>query len=172
MVFDWQVHDSDRKALLMVTVWETTVNCVECSQEFFASREGENGRCMDCCACWTCDVASGDYTLAIDGRFCSIRCEEGFPLRAGILGMKRLRRHISRSARVAIFERDSWLCHLCLLEIDREEKWPSPDSATVDHVIAWSKGGSDDSDNLRAAHAMCNMRRKDKELANYLASIS
>ena len=58
--------------------------------------------------------------------------------------------------RLAILERDGWVCHICTLPIDPTVQWPAVDSPTVDHVIPLAQGGSNDADNLAAAHAYCN----------------
>jgi 5-methylcytosine-specific restriction endonuclease McrA len=45
--------------------------------------------------------------------------------------------------------RDNWVCHLC-----------GKDGAdTADHIIPVSRGGSDELENLRAAHKTCNRKR-------------
>ena len=45
--------------------------------------------------------------------------------------------------------RDGGICHLCGL----------PGADTADHIEPYSKGGTDDLWNLRAAHKLCNRRR-------------
>jgi 5-methylcytosine-specific restriction endonuclease McrA len=74
--------------------------------------------------------------------------------------------------REAIFERDHWLCKLCLARgesrrkarIPRHAKWPHPLSATIDHIIP--KGppynGPDTPRNVQAAHSECNTRKQQR----------
>lgn len=52
----------------------------------------------------------------------------------------------------AVLERDGYTCRIdgCT------EHGPAD---TADHVIPRAMGGSDDLDNLRAAHRLCNLRR-------------
>lgn len=58
-----------------------------------------------------------------------------------------------------ICERDGWICQICREPIDPSFiPWRSR-SASVDHVVPLSRGGSDDDANLRAAHQGCNSRR-------------
>jgi hypothetical protein len=61
--------------------------------------------------------------------------------------------------RLAVLERDGWLCHLCGLAIQQALRHPDPMSASLDHVIARADGGSHDWTNLRATHLACNVRR-------------
>jgi 5-methylcytosine-specific restriction endonuclease McrA len=53
-------------------------------------------------------------------------------------------------------------CHICNEPIDLELPRTSRMGLTVDHVIPLSKGGSDELDNLRPAHWICNNRKSDK----------
>jgi 5-methylcytosine-specific restriction endonuclease McrA len=53
-------------------------------------------------------------------------------------------------------------CHICHKEIDLALARTSRMGLTVDHVIPLSKGGSDELDNLRPAHWICNIRKSDK----------
>ena len=55
-----------------------------------------------------------------------------------------------------IYERDSWLCGICNIQIDKELRYPHPKSASLDHVIPLSKGGTHTEANLQPAHLMCN----------------
>ncbi|MGP9611117.1 HNH endonuclease [Corynebacterium sp. AOP36-E1-14] len=61
-----------------------------------------------------------------------------------------------------VLERDDWECQLCGEKMDRNAKAPSPESATWDHIIPISKGGSHTWDNLQAAHRGCNCRKGDR----------
>lgn len=56
-------------------------------------------------------------------------------------------------------ERDHWTCHLCRRRVGRSFKAPHPRSATFDHLIPVSSGGTDDPANLKLAHLGCNSRR-------------
>jgi 5-methylcytosine-specific restriction endonuclease McrA len=58
-----------------------------------------------------------------------------------------------------IFDRDGWTCWICNKPIDPKLKSPDPQSPTIDHVVAVSKGGGDTPDNVRAAHMICNSLR-------------
>lgn len=53
------------------------------------------------------------------------------------------------AGRREVFERDGWVCRYCGERL-------SPDTATLDHFIPQSKGGTNARENLRAACLMCN----------------
>jgi 5-methylcytosine-specific restriction endonuclease McrA len=58
-----------------------------------------------------------------------------------------------------VFERDGWMCGICLDPIDPSLVWPDRMSKTVDHILPVSLGGKHSLDNVRAAHARCNFSR-------------
>lgn len=58
-----------------------------------------------------------------------------------------------------IFERDSWVCQLCLLPIDPTLNGRHPMSKSIDHRIPLSRGGADTEANVQAAHLGCNSRK-------------
>ena len=66
---------------------------------------------------------------------------------------------ISRRNRWAIYERDGRVCQLCDGPVDLSlapsDRW----SPTLDHIVPYSRGGSDEESNLRLAHRSCNSRR-------------
>lgn len=63
------------------------------------------------------------------------------------------RRHgVKQVLRVAVIERDGFVCGLCGGEVE-------PDDVHIDHIFPKSLGGSDRLDNLQVAHSLCNMRK-------------
>lgn len=56
-------------------------------------------------------------------------------------------------------------CHLCTkwIDVNLTGNW----GPSVDHVIPRSHGGSDDIDNLRPAHMLCNATRGNKSIEEY-----
>lgn len=61
-----------------------------------------------------------------------------------------------------IFERDHWVCHLCQKLIQRELDVSDSMAATIDHVVPLSRGGDDTPENVKAAHGVCNFRKRDR----------
>lgn len=68
---------------------------------------------------------------------------------------------ISRRDRLAIYDRDGWMCQICHGAVPRDVPITSDWSATLDHIVPRSRGGTDDADNLRTAHRWCNSVRGD-----------
>lgn len=58
-----------------------------------------------------------------------------------------------------IYERDRWLCGICEKQIDPAAKLPDKMSASIDHVIPISKGGTHERANVQAAHLFCNVSK-------------
>lgn len=92
-------------------------------------------------------------------RYCSRVCYVSAKRRRQ--GRTRARVSIGSRARRRILERDRWVCYLCNLAIDRSLRFPHPRSASVDHVVPLSAGGSNRYANLRAAHWHCNEAKGD-----------
>lgn len=55
-----------------------------------------------------------------------------------------------------VYETGRWLCGLCGKPIDPLLKYPHRGSASIDHVVPLSAGGSDSRDNVQPAHLHCN----------------
>jgi 5-methylcytosine-specific restriction endonuclease McrA len=66
--------------------------------------------------------------------------------------------------RNSILVRDAYTCHLCGDAIDKTLRFPHAMCFTIDHVIPLIKGGADASDNVAAAHFLCNMKKGSKLL--------
>ena len=76
------------------------------------------------------DVALGYLVTPYDG--CRVVPERRVPIPAGV--------------RLAIYERDGWMCVTC----------KSGDNLSLDHIIPWSLGGSDEFGNLQTMCRPCN----------------
>lgn len=59
-------------------------------------------------------------------------------------------------------DRDNWTCHICEQPVDPLLPCNDKQGATVDHVMPLSRGGSDELDNLKLAHWICNVRKSNK----------
>lgn len=80
--------------------------------------------------------------------------------------LNRLGDHASRAAywgveyeaidRLAIFERDGWLCGVCELPVERDLTFPDPGYPTLDHIVPLSLGGGHVPMNVQLAHFYCN----------------
>lgn len=66
---------------------------------------------------------------------------------------------ISWLIRLSVYLRDDYVCGRCGRSFDPDRL----NGLHLDHLIPWSAGGSDDSNNLRALCADCNLRRSNWE---------
>ncbi|RLP68380.1 HNH endonuclease [Mycetocola reblochoni] len=65
----------------------------------------------------------------------------------------RQRKKFTHKERMTVFRRDSYRCRYC----------GDDEQLTVDHVVAWSRGGSDELDNLQTLCLSCNSRKGDSD---------
>ncbi len=72
--------------------------------------------------------------------------------------------------RLAIYERDGWVCQLCHEPVNRALRHPAWWSATLDHVVpvsvalerGWSPEQIHSPDNLALSHKRCNELKSNK----------
>jgi 5-methylcytosine-specific restriction endonuclease McrA len=112
---------------------------------------------------WTsgpCVECRTQFTVNQPGaRYCSRLCLK----RAGRRAWKeRTDRLVPAATRAYVYERDRWICQLCMKPIRRDVEAPHPLSHSVDHVVPQSQDGQHGAGNLRAAHLICNALRGDR----------
>lgn len=61
-----------------------------------------------------------------------------------------------------IFLRDGWICQICKRRVNKRLSWPSPFSASLDHIIPLKKGGTHEAKNVQLAHLRCNLSKCDR----------
>lgn len=66
---------------------------------------------------------------------------------------------------VEIYERDSWVCQLCSKAVDPILLHPDPLSASLDHRVPITVGGSHTRANVQFAHLVCNTKKGTQLLA-------
>lgn len=93
--------------------------------------------------------------------YCSAECSEMARRRRKDKKDRQSRQKKSPSIKARIYFRDNGMCQICGDKIDVEEKYPSPFSLSLDHIVPRSQGGTDAHWNLRATHLVCNVRRSD-----------
>lgn len=71
---------------------------------------------------------------------------------------------ISLRNRLAIYERDGWVCQLCGDPVPRDVDYLDPLAATLDHIEcqSWALIPDHSPSNLRLAHRLCNSLRSDR----------
>lgn len=115
-----------------------------------------------------CEFCGDEFTATPNRKYCSPHC--GY--RANKAKQRSKRKHIDRARAnnrryepinpQKVFERDSWLCGICLAPVDRDTVVPAPLAATLDHIVPLSRGGHHELDNVRCAHFMCNSIKSGK----------
>lgn len=97
--------------------------------------------------------------VLVRGRTCSASCSA-----AANASARRTARgdfFIDKRRRLALYERDNWVCQLCKEPVDRDAHYLTIWAPSLDHIIPQSKGGGHGDDNLRLAHRWCNSVRGD-----------
>jgi 5-methylcytosine-specific restriction endonuclease McrA len=62
-----------------------------------------------------------------------------------------------------IFDRDGWVCQLCLEPVDPKLPARNPMCATLDHVIPMEEGGPHLKTNVQLAHLTCNSKKSNQK---------
>jgi 5-methylcytosine-specific restriction endonuclease McrA len=66
---------------------------------------------------------------------------------------------VEKFDRLEIFERDNWICQICLAPIDRTAVFPAPASVSLDHIIPIARGGKHSRANAQTACLGCNVSK-------------
>lgn len=115
------------------------------------------GSCRWCGAGYTFDLRVG----GVHARYCGLRCARN----AGRARRREARGQfaITRKRRLAIYERDGWVCQLCFEPIDREAHYLDDWAPSLDHIVPQSRQLVPDHGDgaLRLSHRWCNAVRGD-----------
>lgn len=109
--------------------------------------------------------ASFVHDLRVTGfipSYCNKRCQN----RAASTRREQLRGRfeITKRARLAIYERDGWVCQLCHEPVDRTLHWSHDFAPSLDHIEcqSWALIPDHSPSNLRLAHRLCNSLRSNR----------
>jgi 5-methylcytosine-specific restriction endonuclease McrA len=144
---------------------ETTKTCRKCAEEKsiteFASKRGDRyGFCKPCYS----EIRARMYEATrarLDKHFGVDRPKHAYADEDPDEVLKRPKRRRAERLKAAlkapinreeIFARDEWRCWICGEPVLREH-------ASIDHLVPIARGGSDQPDNVRLAHSLCNSRR-------------
>jgi hypothetical protein len=111
--------------------------------------------CLECGDALT--PSSIHATVAVTTKFCSDPCRYKNKTRGR--RAKRLSVAFVKYSRAEIMIRDGWTCQICNKRIDKRLRFPNPMSASIDHIIPLSEGGTDEPKNVQAAHWRCNVAK-------------
>lgn len=71
---------------------------------------------------------------------------------------------VSPVDRLAVFDRDGWVCQLCGEPVDPDLKGPDPQCASLDHIVPLSLGGDHSMENTQLAHLGCNASKGNRAM--------
>lgn len=155
-------------------------NCEACGMPFMVSKKSKKKICGSKCPafsieydCIVCEKTVVRPRAFGYGLYCSYACrlidvgEAAEILRGGIskpINTKRDAQVRDGDAidKYDVFEFYDWKCIVCDEYIDKELRWPDPASATLEHVIPLSRGGTHTWDNVAPAHLLCNDGKQDE----------
>jgi 5-methylcytosine-specific restriction endonuclease McrA len=108
-------------------------------------------------------------------RFCSRTCRSRADVvrnRAEYNRRNAERRSRERGAQVGerfiredVFDRDGYICQLCLTPIDPTLTGRHPGAASIDHIDPLNRGGQHTWENVWTAHFACNATKRDEAVA-------
>ena len=114
-------------------------------------------------------------------RFCSMSCasrsHQGTPDPHKNQRKMALRRARKREVEcevidpLRVFTRDNWRCHMCKCRVTKDAPYPSPNYATLDHLVPISRGGPHTYANIATACFACNIRKGTRAVGEQLALI-
>ena len=137
--------------------------CATCGAQMWHSRDGAKTPICRPCRSSTAKPKS-DPIQVWDCAQCGARCERPATRgqRPSLCPACRTSDWITPTRRRALYERDSWVCWLCISEVDpsligTRSIW----RPSLDHILPRAEGGGDEDDNLRLAHMWCNTTRSD-----------
>lgn len=118
-----------------------------------------------CCACcnnaFNARVRQGPLPI-----YCSPKCRwsatHPSDVRRALAHERRARKRHATAEKLRlgeIFERDGWKCQICQRPVNRGLEYPSPMSASLDHILPLSRGGEHVSSNVQLAHLKCNLKK-------------
>lgn len=115
-------------------------------------------RIRPCGRCGVYVLCRASRVYCDDCRLATRRARDQGRIRRQNLG--RSRRELL-ALRARLLEASGGRCGICHLAIDATLRWPHPLSATLDHIVPLSAGGSDAEENLWPAHLRCNLEKGD-----------
>lgn len=159
--------------------------CVLCGITFTVAKKNPREICGKKCpslrveySCIVCGITVSRPKCFGQGKFCTDRCHRLWfkdnditaePMRGihkSIHGNKR--KHKIRKGdmidRHDVFEFFNWTCIVCDEPIDKNIEYPDKMSATLEHIIPLSKGGTHTWDNVAPSHLLCNGKKGNEQM--------
>jgi 5-methylcytosine-specific restriction endonuclease McrA len=150
------------------TKWETKIYCTRyCKETSRRRRAGvrkfgvdypitHNKTCAGCQEEFTTTKATQTY--------CDSTCSDFYRRMRRRDTQDRLESNARKAFRHKVYIRDKGVCQLCNEYVYLNLEYPDPLSASLDHKVPVSKGGTHALYNLQLAHWICNIKRGNKDL--------
>lgn len=125
-----------------------------CSKECLSLRHKKPPKQYDNICVWCGNTFKSKRVAKFCSRSCMMKSRD-----ANILHHRPYKINNSKQNRIyrnKIGERDNWICNICGIFVDKSLKYPNPMSASLDHIIPLSKGGTHDENNVHISHLKCN----------------
>lgn len=133
---------------------ELRFKCENCGKEFYGRKDRSNKFCSRKCYCERLNIKEVNVnTLEYQSRISDLQ---------HIRKAKRLGVKYEKIDPLEIYEKSNWTCGICGEKIDKNLNYPEIMSASLDHIIPFSKGGTHTKENVRASHLHCNISRGNK----------
>lgn len=157
--------------------------CKQCGKEFKSNFKNQKFCSIECTnkskaiyPIVICEHCGKEFRLDIRqaGRFCSRQCflnhigAEPWERKIKIRDITHIRRAKKLKVKYEnikveeIFKKDNWICKICGEPVDKYLGYPNSMSATLDHIIPLSKGGTHTYNNVQLAHLICNIKKSNK----------
>lgn len=154
--------------------------CVLCGILFTVAKKNPRQVCGKKCpalrveySCIVCSITVSRPRCFGLGKFCSDRCHKMWLIDENISadpvrGVHRpyygnKRKYKIRKGdlidRQDVFDFFDWMCIVCDEPIDKTIEYPDKMSATLEHIIPLSKGGTHTWDNVAPSHLLCNEKK-------------
>ena len=108
-------------------------------------------------ACLTCGESF--TTTRLRQIYCDQSCADYAKIQRKRENQVKLERHARQKFRNKVYLRDEGICQICKDLVHLSIKYPDPKSASLDHIIPVSKGGTHSLKNLQLAHLDCNIKK-------------
>jgi 5-methylcytosine-specific restriction endonuclease McrA len=119
--------------------------------------------------CFNCGKKYETYSSNHKSIYCSDKCRDYIARRKQNGNVYRYKRNAHYKSNIEfesdriiydkVFCEHGYICNICGNHIDSSLRFPHSMSASIDHVIPISKGGTHTYDNIRPAHLSCNCRK-------------
>ena len=112
--------------------------CVGCQEEFTTTKSNKT----------YCDSTCSEFYRSMRKRDTQVKLES----------------NARKSFRHKVYIRNLGVCQLCNEYVYLNVQYPDPMSASIDHILPVSKGGTHALYNLQLAHLICNTKRGNRDL--------